>query len=120
MKRITRFTDTFWELGLWFAAVLSVATTLFHYAEARSWGDSVWWSFVTAMTVGYGDISPVTLVGRIDAIVLMTVVPLFLVPILIVRMMNEVIENRDSFTHEEQEYIKRQLKEIWLALQAKQ
>lgn len=33
--------------------------------------DAVWWSFATATTVGYGDITPVTIPGRLIGICLM-------------------------------------------------
>ncbi|WP_432408699.1 ion transporter [Wukongibacter sp. M2B1] len=35
----------------------------------NSFEDAIWWSFVTTTTVGYGDISPVTSLGRIIAAV---------------------------------------------------
>lgn len=44
-----------------------------HFVEGMSVFDGIWWSFVTATTVGYGDISPSTAAGRVIAAILMIV-----------------------------------------------
>lgn len=53
-------------------AVLA-ATFGIMYFEGMSFSDALWWSFVTATTVGYGDLSPSTNAGRIIASLLMIV-----------------------------------------------
>ncbi|MGO4536316.1 potassium channel family protein [Leifsonia sp. 2MCAF36] len=40
-------------------------------SNIRSFGDAVWWACVTMATVGYGDYYPVTVPGRVLAVVLM-------------------------------------------------
>jgi len=40
-------------------------------ANIESFGDAIWWSFTTITTVGYGDVYPVTITGRIVAVALM-------------------------------------------------
>lgn len=41
--------------------------------EINNFPDALWWAIVTTTTVGYGDISPITPVGRALAVVLMLV-----------------------------------------------
>lgn len=40
-------------------------------ASIQSFGDALWWAIVTITTVGYGDLSPVTPMGRFVAVLLM-------------------------------------------------
>ena len=53
------------------AALILGGTAGLAYFEDRSLPDALWWSVVTLTTVGFGDISPVSLGGRLIGVVLM-------------------------------------------------
>jgi voltage-gated potassium channel len=40
-------------------------------ANITQFGDAIWWAFVTSGTIGYGDYYPVTVEGRVIAVLLM-------------------------------------------------
>lgn len=55
-----------------FAIILIIISAgIYSLAENISYDNALWWAIVTATTVGYGDISPTSAIGRGIAIVLM-------------------------------------------------
>jgi voltage-gated potassium channel len=49
-------------LGL---CVLGTGTVVFHFVEGWSWLDAAYFSTVTIATVGFGDLHPVTTIGKL-------------------------------------------------------
>jgi voltage-gated potassium channel len=109
-------TDTFKELFAVYVGLVLIGAFAFSIAEDKSLGDSLWWAVVSAMTVGYGDIVPASFAGRMVGVVLMHVIPLFIIPLVIVRLLKAFVRDEHEFTHREQEQIKADLAAIKRAL----
>ena len=114
--RMVNSTDTFLELLALYLIVVLVGAGVFCIAEEKPFWDSLWWAVVTAMTVGYGDFAPVTVAGRIAGVVVMHAVPLFIIPLVIVRLLATFVSDQNQFSHAEQEQIKSDLAKIKQAL----
>ena len=58
-------------MGVIVVLVLGGAVGSAYFQEGQSFPDALWWAIVTLTTVGYGDISPESLGGRLIGVVLM-------------------------------------------------
>ena len=73
--------------------------------EDLDFGTALYWAATTATSTGYGDISPKTPAGQTVAVVLMHLSIFVVAPMIVVRLVDRLNENRDAFTHDEQEQI---------------
>lgn len=105
-------TDTFLELALLYAGLLLVSAGLLSYFEGIDFATGLYWAATTATSTGYGDISPKTGPGQIVAVTLMHLSIFFVAPLIVVRLIDRLNENRDAFTHEEQLHILEALSRI--------
>lgn len=115
-KTITKATNSFAKIILYYVLILSASGFLFSYFEDKPIFESYWWACVTGLTIGYGDMYPVTVGGKIVAIVLMHAVPLVIIPLIVTRLLTNVIEDKNAFTDSEQENLKNDIKSIKKAL----
>lgn len=89
-----------------FVVVMVVASVLYGVFEDAGFLDSLYWSIVTATTLGYGDFSPHTTSGKVLTSVLIASTVFLFIPTITANLASKLIVDRDAFTHEEQEEIK--------------
>jgi voltage-gated potassium channel len=97
--------------GLYLTTLL-LAAWLFSAAEDRNFGDGLYWSYVTALSIGYGDISPATFAGRTIAFVFGHVWIYIIGGLIIANILERVRRDKHQYSHAEQEWTQDSLKRL--------
>lgn len=105
VSKLRAATNTLRELALIYLALLAVSAVLFSLFESRPFFESLYWAATTATSTGYGDISAKTTGGMILSVILMHASIFLIAPLIIVRLIERLNEDRHQFTNEEQERI---------------
>lgn len=113
-----RFANSPKHVATMFATTLATASVMYSIAEDTSLLDSVYWALVTATTLGYGDFSPDSTFGKVLTSALITFTVFVMIPTITANVAAWLIVTRDAFTHDEQEQIKADLREILAILKA--
>lgn len=112
MKYVLLLTSKFRYVVFAYVCSIILAAVLFSCAEQHTFFDSLYWACVTSLTIGYGDFSPVTLVGKTLAVVFGHFWIFFIIPSIISLIITNLIKDQNEFTHDEQEEIKKMLKHL--------
>jgi voltage-gated potassium channel len=102
MNRLRAATDTFRELALIYSLLLIISAALLSWFENIDFATGLYWAATTATSTGYGDISPKTGPGQFVAVSLMHLSIFVVAPLIVVRLVDRLNEDRDAFTHDEQ------------------
>lgn len=92
IDKLRNATDTFAELVVIYLVSSSLVAFIFHLVEDSTIADAYYFTFVTGLTIGYGDISPETVAGKVLALVWAHFMVLFFMPVTIGRVVNAMIE----------------------------
>jgi voltage-gated potassium channel len=91
-------------LFLIYVASLLCATVLFSHFESKTLFEAFYWSCTTSLTIGYGDLSPSSVSGRLVMIVFGHFWIFGIFPAIIASIVSKIIVDTNRFTHAEQEY----------------
>jgi voltage-gated potassium channel len=99
-------------LLLSFAGVVVASSIAYAIVEDATFINAVYWSLVTATTLGYGDFAPHSTAGKVLTAVLICLTVFIFIPTITANLAAKLIVNRDAFTHDEQEEIKGALRRL--------
>lgn len=116
-KLIVYIANRLWLISLIYLTSLTLASLIFSAAEGKSFGDSLWWSISTSLSIGYGDVVPRTLFGRFFGAIFAHFWIFTIIPLIAANIIMRVIEDKHRFTDDEQSILFERAERIETALE---
>lgn len=69
-RYLHRYLQIVCEILLGWIVLICAGGLVFSYVEDRRLGESIYFAFITGLTIGYGDITPQTTLGRLLSVIL--------------------------------------------------
>ncbi|HCU65984.1 MAG TPA: hypothetical protein DF774_09515 [Rheinheimera sp.] len=113
MKKLLIYTaNRLWLILALYATSLLFGAWCFSLLEAKSFADGLWWATVTSLTIGYGDLTPVTTAGRIIGILFGHFWIFVVIPMIVANIIMHLVEDKHLFSDEEQRELMDKLRKI--------
>lgn len=119
-KLLLHIANRIWLILAIYLVSLVLGAAVFAAAESKSFADGLWWATVTALTIGYGDLTPVTPLGRLAGILFGHFWIFMVIPMIIANIIMHLIEDRNEFTDEEQRELFDRLKHVEAVVSARE
>jgi hypothetical protein len=95
INKLRAATDTIREVAGYYCLLILVSTLVIMYADGNPLWKSLYWSVMTSTTVGYGDIVPKSPLAEADAMFTAIFSVFGIGPLLIARLIELFIGNKD-------------------------
>lgn len=120
MKKILMYVaNRIWLILAIYIVSLLLGAITFALVEEKSFSDGLWWATVTALTIGYGDLTPATSLGRIVGILFGHFWIFMVIPMIVANIILNLVEDKHAFTDEEQCELMARLKSVETLLNAR-
>ncbi len=111
-KLLIYIANRLWLIIGLYAVSLILGAVSFSVLEQKSLADGLWWATVTSLTIGYGDLTPVTPAGRIVGILFGHFWIFIVIPMIVANIIMHLVEDKHLFSDEEQRELMQRLKRI--------
>lgn len=113
MKKLLMYVaNRIWLILAIYLVSLLLGGGTFALLEGKSMADGLWWATVTALTIGYGDLTPVTPAGRVMGILFGHFWIFAIIPMIIANIILHLIEDKHQFTDEEQRELMQRVRQV--------